>query len=206
MNKSLPFGKDEIESIAESYPTPFHLYDEAAIRSNAKALNKAFAWADFKEFFALKATPNPYILQILHEEGFGSDCSSLAELELSSKVGLAGEEIMFTSNNTPASEYRRAIELSATVNLDDISHIEFLEDNASIPKLLSFRYNPGSARSGNAIIGKPEEAKFGLTKEQLFKAYKLAAEKGAKRFGLHTMVISNELNPAVFRGYCRDAF
>ncbi|MCL4128367.1 UNVERIFIED_CONTAM: hypothetical protein GTU68_011016 [Idotea baltica] len=198
MAKTTPFSKAEIEAIAETHPTPFHIYDEAAIRANARTLKEAFAWADFKEYFAVKATPNPVLLKILHEEGFGGDCSSVAELELCDIAGLKGEEIMFTSNDTPANEYKRAVELGAVVNLDDISHISYLEECAGLPELLSFRYNPGSARRGNAIIGTPEDAKFGLTKAQIFEAYKIAKEKGVKRFGLHTMVISNELNQDYF--------
>lgn len=195
MEKKLPFNKEQLEKIIEKYPTPFHIYDEKAIRENARLLLKAFSWADsFQEYFAVKATPNPYILNILKQEGFGADCSSLAELVLAQKVGIMGEKIMFTSNDTPAEEYLKAKELGAIINLDDISHIEYLEKNVGLPEMLSFRYNPGALREGNAIIGNPEEAKYGLTKEQLFKAYKIAREKGVKRFGLHTMIISNELD------------
>ncbi len=198
--KRLPFTKEQIEKIIQQYPTPFHIYDEKGIRENARRLNKAFSWnKGFKEFFAVKACPNPYILKLLREEGFGADCSSLPELVLSEKAGIVGENIMFTSNETPAHEYKKAYELGAIINLDDITHISYLENTlGKLPELLCFRYNPGPLREGNAIIGKPEEAKYGFTKEQLFEGYKIIKEKGVKRFGLHTMVASNELNPDYF--------
>lgn len=198
--KELPFTQEELLKIIREYSTPFHIYDEQAIRKNAQRLKEAFAWAPgFKEYFAVKALPNPHILKILREEGFGADCSSLAELVLAEKAQITGDNIMFTSNNTPAEEFQKARELAAIINLDDISHIDFLEEHAGIPELISFRYNPGPLRSGgNAIIGNPEDAKYGLTKEQLFEAYAKVREKGASRFGLHTMIISNELNPNFF--------
>ncbi|MDD4334874.1 MAG: diaminopimelate decarboxylase [Desulfotomaculaceae bacterium] len=196
MTKALPFSKVDIERIIEKYPTPFHIYDEKAIRENARRLLAAFNWAPrFKEFFAVKAAPNPYLMKILKEEGFGADCSSLAELVLAEKVGLAGEDIIFSSNNTPAHEFIKARELGAIINLDDISHIEYLEKHAGLPELISFRYNPGPLRGGNAIIGLPQEAKYGFTRKQLFEGYGMARDKGVKRFGLHTMVVSNELDP-----------
>jgi len=195
MNKTLPFTKDQIADIARQYPTPFHIYDEKAIRENARLLKASFAGIPgFKEFFAVKALPNPFILKILKEEGFGADCSSLAELILVEKVGITGENIMFSSNDTPVYEYQKAKEMGAVINLDDISHIEFLERNVGLPELVCFRYNPGNAREGNVIIGKPAEAKYGFTREQLFTGYRLLKDKGVKRFGLHTMVASNELN------------
>jgi diaminopimelate decarboxylase len=198
--KKLPFTKAQLEEIIKEHPTPFHIYDEKAIRENARRLIKAFAWAPaFKEYFAVKATPNPYILKILREEGFGADCSSLAELVLAEKAGIVGENIVFTSNDTPAVEYQKAFELGAIINLDDISHIDYLEKHVGIPEIISFRYNPGPLREGgNAIIGNPEEAKYGLTRKQMFEAYKIMKEKGVKRFGIHTMVISNELDPDYF--------
>ncbi len=187
--KVLPFTKAQIEEIVNTYPPPFHLYDERGIRENARRLNAAFTWCSgFKEYFAVKATPNPYILQILKEEGFGADCSSPAELFLAKKAGLVGEAVMFTSNNTPAAEFKMARELGAIINLDDISHIDFLDRHAGLPDLLSFRYNPGALRSGNRIIGNPAEAKFGLTRNQLFDAYRRAKARNVKRFGLHTML------------------
>ncbi len=197
--KKLPFSQAQLDEMLQKYPTPFHLYDEAAIRANVKRLLAAFSWAPaFKEYFAVKATPNPFLLKILKEEGLGADCSSAAELILAEKVGIIGENIMFSSNDTPEEEYAKAVELGAIINLDDISHIEYLEKHVGLPELLSFRYNPGSARAGNTIIGKPEDAKYGLTKEQLFEAYRIVRDKGVKRFGIHTMVISNELNPDYF--------
>lgn len=198
--RKLPFSKEQMTQIIEQHPTPFHIYDEAAIRANARKLLKAFAWAPaFKEYFAVKATPNPYIMKILREEGFGADCSSLAELILAEKAGICGEEIIFSSNDTPAKEYQMAKELGAIINLDDISHIDYLEKHAGIPELISFRYNPGPLREGgNAIIGNPEESKYGLTRKQLLDAYRIMQAKGVKRFGLHTMVISNELDPGYF--------
>ena len=199
MNKTLPFTKDQITAITHRHPTPFHIYDETAIRENARLLKASFAGIPgFKEFFAVKALPNPFILKILKEEGFGADCSSLPELLLAEKVGITGENIMFTSNDTSASEYRKAKELGAIINLDDISHIEFLERHVGLPELICFRYNPGNARKGNVIIGQPAEAKYGFTREQLFTGYRMLKEKGIKRFGLHTMVASNELDHRYF--------
>ncbi len=197
--KTVPFTREQIERIIGQHPTPFHIYDERGIRENAARLKEAFAWAPgFREFFAVKACPNPYILRIMKEEGFGADCSSLPELILAEKVGLTGEMIMFSSNDTPYVEYQKARELGAIINLDDISHIPYLQRHAGLPELVCFRYNPGPLRGGNAIIGKPEEAKYGFTREQLFQGYRTVREAGVKRFGLHTMVASNELNPQYF--------
>ena len=197
---SLPFDKEFIESLTEIYPTPFYLYDEEAIRRNAKKFLDAFSWVPggFTNHFAVKALPNPSIIEILAEEGMGTDCSSLPELMISKAVGLKGEEIVFTSNDTPADEYRMAKELGAIINLDDITHIDFLERVAGLPGLISFRYNPGPLKQGNAIIGKPEEAKYGFTREQLIEGYRTLSERGVDRFGLHTMVASNELNSDYF--------
>ena len=198
-DKSLPLDAAALERLARHHPTPFHLYDEAAMRANARRLNAAFAWnAGFREYFAVKATPNPYIVTLLAREGFGADCSSGPELTLAGRCGLRGESIMFTSNDTPAEEYRHALELGALVNLDDISHIDYLATHVGLPETLCFRYNPGPARQGNAIIGHPEEAKYGFTREQLFEGYRLAAARGVKRFGLHAMVASNELDANYF--------
>lgn len=197
--KDLPFNKDKIEKVMKQFPTPFHIYDEKAIRENARNLIKAFSWApDFKEYFAVKANPNPFLMKILHEEGFGADCSSLAELILAEKAGIIGEDIMLTSNNTPAEEFVYAQKLNAILNLDDITHIDYVEKHSSLPEIISFRYNPGPLKGGNAIIGIPEEAKYGLTREQLFEAYKTVKERGIKRFGLHTMIASNELHAEYF--------
>lgn len=206
--KKVPFSQAKIEEIAKSFPTPFHIYDEQAIRDNVRRFLDAFSWAPaFKEYFAVKATPNPAILEILRQEGLGGDCSSLAELILCEKAGITGENIMFTSNNTPDGEFQKARELGAIINLDDITHIEFLEEQAGLPELICFRYNPGPLlESGNSIIGYPEEAKYGLTKEQIFEAYKTVRDKGVKRFGIHTMVVSNELDTAGLLGTANMMF
>ena len=199
--RKLPFDKAKLEEIAAKWPTPFHIYDAKAIRDNAKRLKKAFSWnKGFREYFAVKAAPNPYLMKLLKEFDFGSDCSSMAELELAEKVGNVGESIMFTSNDTPAEEFRRAWELGAIINLDDITHWECVLK--AIPQPADFenrvfccRYNPGPLKGGNAIIGKPEEAKYGMTRLQLFECYARMKAAGVKRFGLHTMVASNELDP-----------
>jgi diaminopimelate decarboxylase len=197
--KTVPITKARAEKIAAEFPTPFHIYDERAMRVNARELRRAFSVFDgFINYFAVKALPNPYILAILKAEGFGADCSSLSELLLAERVGITGEAIMFTSNDTPAEEFREARRLGAVINLDDISHIDSLERACGIPELVSCRYNPGPLKEGNAIIGKPEEAKFGFTRDQLFAGYARLKAKGATRFGLHTMVASNELDPAYF--------
>ncbi|NOQ47898.1 MAG: diaminopimelate decarboxylase [Methanococcoides sp.] len=199
VSKTLPFTKEQILEIKEQFPTPFHIYDEKAIIANARKLKDAFSIVEgFQEFFAVKALPNPYILKVLKSEGFGADCSSLPELLLAEKTGIVGEGIMFSSNDTPAEEFVKAKELGAIINLDDISHIEFLEKEAGLPELVCFRFNPGPLKGGNAFIGNPEEAKYGFTKEQLFEGYRILKEKGVKRFGLHTMVASNELEPSYF--------
>ena len=197
--KNIPFTKVDIERLSAVHPTPFYVYDEAGIRETTKGLIEAFSWnKGFREYFAVKATPNPRLLSILKEEGCGADASSLAELVLAERVGLSGEEIMFTSNNTSAEEFVKARALGALINLDDVSHFSFLQESAGLPDIISCRYNPGSARAGNAIIGKPEEAKFGMTKEQLFETYRLAKAAGIRRFGLHTMIASNELDIEYF--------
>ena len=196
-DKRLPFSREEIERIVQEHPTPFHIYDEKGIRGNARALTKAFSWAEgFREFFAVKALPNPHILAIMKEEGFGADCSSLPELIMADRVGLRGEFVMFTSNDTPAVEYAEARRIGAILNLDDISHIPFLQRNGGIPELISFRYNPGPLKGGNAIIGTPEQAKYGCTRDQLFEGYRTVRKLGARRFGLHAMIASNELSLA----------
>jgi diaminopimelate decarboxylase len=197
--KQLPFSKQQIEKIIEQYPTPFHIYDEKGIREYARKFIKTFSWnPGFKEFYAIKSAPNPYLMKIMRQEGFGIDCSSIAELVLAEKLGMKGDEIMFTSNDTPAYEYKKAVDLGAIINLDDISHIEYLEKHVGLPNLVCFRYNPGALKEGNTIIGHPEEAKYGFTREQLFEGYQMLKEKGVTRFGLHTMVASNELDAAYF--------
>ena len=210
--RKLPFDKAKLEEIAAKWPTPFHIYDAKAIRENAKRLKKAFSWnKGFREYFAVKATPNPHLMKLLKEFDFGSDCSSMAELELAAKVGNVGESIMFTSNDTPDAEFRRAWELGAIINLDDITHWECVLNavrgtdggpGAPAPQPIDFsghvfccRYNPGPLKGGNAIIGKPEEAKYGMTRLQLFECYARMKAAGVRRFGLHTMVASNELDP-----------
>ena len=205
--KTLPFTAQQLDEIIKSHPTPFHIYDEKAMRENARRLNKAFAWnKGFKEYYAVKACPNPSILKILKQEGFGADCSSYAELLLSEKAGILGEEIMFTSNDTQAYEFAKAVELGAIINLDDITHIEYLEKHCGIPKVISTRYNPGNARQGSMIMGSPEEAKYGFTRQQILDGYKMLKAKGSERFGLHAFVASNELNPEFFIETARMLF
>jgi diaminopimelate decarboxylase len=205
--KDLPFTKADILEIIKKYPTPFHIYDEKAILENARRMKAAFREVPgFKEFFAVKALPNPFILKILKEEGFGADCSSLPELILAEKAGMRGQDIMFSSNDTPSEEFIKAKGLGAYINLDDISHIDYLEKHAGLPEIVCFRYNPGPLKGGNAIIGKPEEAKYGFTREQLFEGYRKLRDKGVKRFGMHTMVASNELNPDYFVETARILF
>ena len=198
--KTFPLNHEQLERLTETFETPFYLYDEKAIRENMRRFTKAFSiFPSFKEYFAVKACPNPYILKILKSEGCGADCSSLPELILAENAGMLGEEVMFTSNETPAKEYVYANLKGNIINLDDITHIDYLEKAlGALPELISFRYNPGPLKEGNALIGKPEEAKYGLTRDQIFEAYKICKERGVKRFGLHTMVASNELNPDYF--------
>lgn len=202
----LPFDKKKLDEISAKWPTPFHIYDAKAIRANAKRLKKAFAWNQgFREFFAVKAAPNPYLMKLLKEFNFGSDCSSMAELVLAEKVGNVGEAIMFTSNDTPDEEFLKAWQLKAIINLDDTTHWDRLYTaipdfakgvaSESGERVFCCRYNPGPLKGGNAIIGKPEEAKYGFTREQLFDCYAKMKAAGVTRFGLHTMVASNELDP-----------
>jgi len=206
-DKTFPIDQSTLHGIIREYPTPFYLYDERGIRENARRLKAAFAWcAGFREFFAVKATPNPHILKIMRDEGFGGDCSSLAELVLCDRVGIVGERIMCTSSDTPSEDFAKARELGAIINLDDITHIASLEQHGKLPELVCFRYNPGPLREGNSIIGNPEEAKYGLTREQLFAGYQILKEKGVRRFGLHTMVASNELDPDFFIETARMVF
>ncbi len=198
-DKKVPFTRDEILKIKETYPTPFHIYDEQGIIENIRRLKAAFSWADFTEYFAVKACPNPFIMKLLKAEGIGADCSSIAELTLAEELGITGDQIMFTSNDTPDYEYQKAQELGAIINFDDVSHLKYYEENVgALPELVCFRYNPGSAKEGNLIIGHPEEAKYGFTQEQLIEGYRYCKERGVKRFGLHTMVASNELDYTYF--------
>lgn len=190
----IPFiSKDQLENIVSTYDTPFHLYDEKGIRENAKKLKEAFSWnPGYQEYFAVKATPNPTILKILKEEGFGVDCASHTELLLAEKVGFSGKEIMFSSNVTPAKDFRLAKKLNAYINLDDMSHIEFLEEVAGIPETISCRYNPGGDFVvNNAIMDTPREAKYGFTREQLTRGFIQLKEKGVREFGIHAFLASN---------------
>ena len=193
--KKEPFvTKEQLEEIVKEYPTPFHLYDEKGIRENVKALLDAFSWnKGYKEYFAIKATPNPFLLQILKEYGCGCDCSSYTELLLSQSIGVVGDDIMFSSNDTPAEEFALAHKLGAIINLDDITHIDFLEQTISeIPKTISCRYNPGGIfKISNDIMDNPGDAKYGLTTEQMFDAFRSLKEKGAEEFGIHAFLASN---------------
>ena len=194
MNKLPFFTKEQLDEIIREFPTPFHLYDEKGIRENAKALKEAFAWnKGFKEYFAVKATPNPFLINILREYGCGCDCSSYTELMLSEAIGAVGEDIMFSSNATPAEEFVYADKLGAIINLDDFTHIDFLEKAIGhIPETISCRYNPGGLfQISNDIMDNPGDAKYGMTTEQLFEAFKVLKAKGAKNFGIHAFLASN---------------
>ena len=196
-NATLPFDIQLIQQIAAEHPTPFHLYHEDGIRQRVRDLYEAFAWNEvFKQFFAIKATPNPHIVKILQEEGCGADCSSVAELVLCEKIGLTGESVIFTSNNTTVSEFQQAAKVGAIANLDSPLLLDKLLQLPERPSIISFRYNPGAERSGNVIIGDPQESKFGCTKEQLIAGYQRCKDLGIERFGLHAMIVSNELQVA----------
>ncbi len=193
--KKTPFVTlEQLQEITRTYPTPFHLYDEKGIRENARKLKEAFSWnKGFKEYFAVKATPNPYILQILKEYGCGTDCSSATELMMSDAVGFSGHDIMFSSNDTPPEEFKMADDLGAIINLDDITHIACVEEVLGrIPETISCRFNPGGVfQMSNGIMDNPGDAKYGMTEEQITEAYKILASKGAKHFGLHAFLASN---------------
>lgn len=184
---------EQVEEMVKQYPTPFHIYDEKGIRENARKLNKAFSWnKGFKEYFAVKATPNPFLLKILKEEGCGTDCSSLTELMMSEACGFYGDEIMFSSNVTPREDYELADKLNAYINLDDITHINYLEDICGIPETICCRYNPGGNFSiSNRIMDTPGDAKYGMTREQMTEAFKILKQKGVKQFGIHSFLASN---------------
>ena len=191
----VPFvTKEQLDEIIKTYPTPFHIYDEKGIRDNVKAVKEAFSWnKGFKEYFAVKANPNPFLIKILNEYGCGCDCSSYTELLLSNALGVKGDDIMFSSNATPASEYVYANELGATINLDDFTHIEFLEKTiGKLPETISCRFNPGGLfEMSNGIMDNPGDSKYGFTTEQLFEGFKILKEKGVKHFGIHSFLASN---------------
>ena len=194
MSKKPFVTKEKLEEIIKEYPTPFHLYDEKGIRENAKAVQEAFAWnPGFREYFAVKATPNPFLINILKEYGCGCDCSSMTELMMADALGFQGEEIMFSSNDTPAEEFAFAAKIGATINLDDFTHIDYLEKTIGyIPETISCRYNPGGVfKISNSIMDNPGDAKYGFTHDQILEGYKILKEKGAKRFGIHAFLASN---------------
>ncbi len=200
--------KEKIEEIVKTYPTPFHIYDEKGIRENARRVNKAFSWnKGFKEFFAVKATPTPKILQILKEEGCGVDCSSYTELLMSEACGFKGEEIMFSSNVTPDEDYILAHKLGANINLDDFTHIEILDKLTGIPETICCRFNPGgNFELHNQIMDNPGDAKYGFTKEQIIEGFKILKAKGAKYFGLHSFLASNTVTNAYYPKLARILF
>lgn len=209
MAKKIPFvTKEQLENIASQYATPFYLYDEAGIRKTARLVNQAFGWnKGFKEYFAVKATPNPSILKILHEEGCGADCSSYTELLMSDAVGFKESEIMFSSNATPAEDFQLARKLNVTINLDDITHIDFLEKVADIPETISCRYNPGGHFAiANNIMDNPGDAKYGLTRPQMTEAYKKLMAKGVKHFGMHAFLASNTVTNDYYPELARILF
>ena len=193
MEKKLFVNKEQLREIVKQFPTPFHLYDEKGIRARARALKAAFAWnPGFREYFAVKATPNPFILKILQEEGCGVDCSSLTELMMAEACGFSGTDIMFSSNDTPAEDFQLARKLGAIINLDDLTHIDFLREVASVPKLICCRLNPGGYFSiANSIMDNPGDAKYGFTKEQMLEGYRRLMELGAEEFGIHAFLASN---------------
>lgn len=208
--KKKPFvTKEQLDAIVQKYPTPFHIYDEKGIRENAQALKEAFAWnPGYREYFAVKATPNPFLIDILREYGCGTDCSSKTELMLSKAMGIKGEDVMFSSNETPACEYAYANEMGAIINLDDFTHIDFLEKTlGSLPKTLSLRYNPGGVfKISTSIMDNPGDAKYGLTTEQLLEGYRVLKEKGVERFGMHAFLASNTVTNEYYPALARILF
>lgn len=208
--KKTPFvTKQQVEEIVKKFPTPFHLYDEAGIRANAQAVKDAFAWnPGFREYFAVKATPNPYLLKILKDYDMGCDCSSYTELMLAKSCGFDGEHIMFSSNDTPAEEFAYADKLGAIINLDDFTHIDFLEETIGhIPETISCRYNPGGIFTlSNGIMDNPGDSKYGMTKEQLFEAFKILKSKGAKYFGVHAFLASNTVTNEYYPQLAKELF
>ena len=210
MDKKLPFvTAEQLRELCEQFATPFHLYDERGIRENARLVRKAFAWnPGFKEYFAVKATPNPSIMDILREEGCGMDCSSLTELMLCERQGITGPDIMFSSNDTPAEDFALAAKLGATINLDDITHIDFLERTIGyIPETISCRFNPsGYFEISNTIMDSPGDAKYGMTRPQIFQAIRMLQSEGVKQFGLHTLLASNSTDAAYYPTIARMLF
>lgn len=208
--KKVPFvTKEQIEDIVKTYPTPFHIYDEKGIRANAQAVKEAFAWnKGFKEYFAVKACPNPFLIQILHEYGCGCDCSSLTELMLSNAMGINGHDIMFSSNDTPAEDYAYCAKVGGIINLDDITHIDFVENIlGKLPETMSCRYNPGGVFTmSNGIMDNPGDAKYGFTTEQLFEGYRILKEKGVKHFGLHAFLASNTVTNEYYPKLAKELF
>ena len=209
MEKKTFVTKEQLDEIIKKYPTPFHLYDEKGIRENVKAVNEAFSWnKGFKEYFAVKANPNPFLINILREYGCGCDCSSYTELMLSEAMGCRGNEIMFSSNDTPAEDYVYAEKLGAVINLDDFTHIDFLENTIGyIPKRISCRYNPGGVfEMGNGIMDNPGDAKYGMTTEQMFEAFRILKEKGAQKFGIHAFLASNTVTNDYYPVLAKELF
>ena len=209
MSKKPFVTKEMMDEIVKKYPTPFHIYDEKGIRENLEALKAAFSWnKGFKEYFAVKATPNPYLMQLLTEAGCGCDCSSLTELMLSEAIGVVGENIMFSSNETPESEYQYAAKLGGIINLDDITHIEYLEKAlGKLPETLSCRYNPGGVfKVSNSIMDNPGDAKYGFTTEQLFEGFRILKAKGVKYFGIHAFLASNTVSNEYYPELAKQLF
>lgn len=206
----IPFlTRDKAEEIAAKYPTPFHIYDERGIRQKARDVQEAFAWnPGFREYFAVKATPNPFLIRILQEYGCGTDCSSLSELMLSDAIGLRGHEIMFTSNDTPAEEFRYASQIGAIINFDDISHIDFYEKNVgALPDTICCRYNPGGIYElANGIMDNPGDAKYGMTHTQIIEAYRILKAKGVRHFGIHAFLCSNTVTNDYYPTLARTLF
>lgn len=197
--KSLPLSAEQWQAAAEQFGTPLYVYDEAAMLANGRALLETFSWnKGYKEYFAVKACPNPHIIKALKGIGFGVDCSSATELAIAERLGFRGDDVLYTSNVTSREDYEKALELGAIINLDDDAHLEFIASFAELPDTISFRYNPGPLKTGNAIIGEPLESKFGMTEEQLLSGVERAKAAGIRRIGLHTMVASNELEPSYF--------
>lgn len=194
--KSTPFTIEQIRELAKKYPTPFYIYDEEGIRNSVRSLQQAFLWNEgFKEYFPIKANPNPSIITILMEEGCFADCCSVPELTVATKIGLTGESVMLTSNDTSIEEFKLARKIQAIINLDDPGHLDYLEKSAGLSEVVCLRYNPGPVKQKGKLIWKHlKEDKFGMRKDQLFDTYKKALKRGTKRFGLHMMIMSNDIN------------